>query len=96
MQILLVKVRLIPNKKAQCLQVSLKRKKNPRKTTWNKHLDLNDYVLARDIDHRLIRPPSRYEDGDSVIAYSLSCASTIELDEPRTVADAKNSRHLKK
>ena len=44
----------------------------------------------------MIRPPSRYEDGDSVIAYALACATIIELDEPRTVAEAKRSKHWKK
>ena len=44
----------------------------------------------------MIRLPSRYEDGDSVIAYALACATIIELDEPRTVAEAKRSKHWKK
>ena len=47
---------------------------------------LDNYVLARDRERmRNMRPPSRYEDGNFV-AYALTTAEDLEIDEPRSYA----------
>lgn len=53
--------------------------------------DLSDYILARDHVRRQIKPPSKYEDTD-LVAYALACAEEIEQEEPRSFAEAKQSK----
>ena len=55
---------------------------------------LSDYVLARDRGKRQLRKPAMFESGDFV-AYALVCAQDMEIQEPRTVAEAKKSKYWK-
>ena len=53
-------------------------------------------MLARDSAKRVIKKPSMYEEGgDYVVAYALLCAQNIEIEEPKTVAEAMRSKHWK-
>ena len=56
---------------------------------------LTDYMLARDKKKRIIKPPSRYDDGD-VAAYALVMADLIEEEEPLTFSEAIRSKNGKK
>lgn len=57
---------------------------------------LSDYVLARDRAKRVIKKPSMYEEGsDYVVAYALLCAQDVEIEEPKTVAEARRSKYWK-
>lgn len=62
----------------------------------NEEGSLDDHILARDRGRLTIRPPSRYDDGESVVAYALACAESIEINEPKSVAEAKRSKDWKK
>lgn len=62
----------------------------------NKEDSLDEYVLARDRERRRnIRPPSRYEDGNFV-AYALNTVEDLEVEEPKTFAEAMKSKQRKK
>lgn len=42
----------------------------------------------------IIKKPSMYkEGGDYVVAYALMCAQDVEIEEPRTVAEAMRSKY---
>lgn len=53
--------------------------------------DLDSYILARDRKRRESKMPSKYDDFD-VVAYALSAASDIEVDEPRSYQEAMRSK----
>lgn len=55
---------------------------------------LSDYVLARDRGKMKLKTPAMFESGDFV-AYALVCAQDMEVDEPRTVAEAMKSKYWK-
>ena len=56
--------------------------------------NLSDYVLARDRAKRTIKKPSMYEEGgDYVVAYALMCAKDVDIEEPKTVAEAMRSKY---
>lgn len=49
---------------------------------------LDNYVLARDRKRRRnVRPPSKYEDINFVV-YALNTAEDLEVDEPKSYAEA--------
>ena len=56
---------------------------------------LDDYLLARDRVRRQIKPPGIFESGDFV-AYALTSAADLEVNEPRSYAKAKRSKDWKK
>ena len=47
--------------------------------------------MARDRERRTIKPPSKFEDAD-YLAYALSSAEDLELEEPRSYAEARQSK----
>lgn len=53
--------------------------------------DLDNYILARDRKRRETKMPSKYDDFD-VVAYALSAAQDIEVDEPRSYQEAMRSK----
>ncbi|KAG7533289.1 Integrase catalytic core [Arabidopsis thaliana x Arabidopsis arenosa] len=59
------------------------------------HESLDDYMLTRDRDRRVIKPPTRF-DGSHYVAYALTCAEDLEIDEPRSVGEARRSKYWKK
>ena len=52
---------------------------------------MRNYILARDRSLREIKMPSKFDDLDAV-AYALSAAQDIEIDEPRSSAEAMRTR----
>ena len=52
---------------------------------------LVDYMLSRDHVRRSIRLPSRYAQAD-LIAFALSVADILELEEPKSYTEAKVSK----
>ena len=64
---------------------------NEKEDDHSQEEDLSDYILARDRVRRQIKPPSKYEDAD-LVAYALASAEDIELEEPRSFAEAKQSK----
>lgn len=52
--------------------------------------DLDHYILARDRRRRETKLPSKYDDFD-VVAYALSGAGDIEIDEPESYQEAMRS-----
>ncbi|KAG7559229.1 Ribonuclease H-like superfamily [Arabidopsis thaliana x Arabidopsis arenosa] len=59
------------------------------------HESLDDYMLARDRDRRVIKPPTRI-DGSHYVAYALTCGEDLEIDEPRSVGEARRTKYWKK
>ncbi|CAA7055049.1 unnamed protein product [Microthlaspi erraticum] len=57
--------------------------------------NLDNYLLARDRERRVRRPPSMFE-GTDFVAYALASAEAIELDEPRTYFEALKSKDGKR
>ena len=55
---------------------------------------LDDYLLARDRVRRQTKPPAIFESGDFV-AYALTSAADIEVNEPQSYAEAKKSKDWK-
>ena len=55
---------------------------------------LSDYVLARDRGKRQLKKPAMFESGDFIV-YALVCAQDMEIQEPRTVAEAMRSKYWK-
>ncbi|WZZ11285.1 hypothetical protein YC2023_097206 [Brassica napus] len=56
---------------------------------------LDSYVLARDRSRRKnVRPPSRFDDAN-LVAYALSVAEEIEIEEPKTYAEAMRTKERK-
>ena len=53
--------------------------------------DLGNYILARDRSRREIKMPSKFDDFD-VVAYALAAAQDIEIDEPKSYAEAMRTR----
>ncbi|CAA7029323.1 unnamed protein product [Microthlaspi erraticum] len=53
--------------------------------------DLSEYLLARDREKRKRRPPSKFGEAD-IVAYALMCADSINLDEPKSYAEAQRSK----
>ncbi|CAA7014375.1 unnamed protein product [Microthlaspi erraticum] len=56
--------------------------------------DLSEYLLARDRDRRQTKKPSKYGEAD-IVAFSLICADSINLDEPKSYAEAQRSKDKK-
>ena len=56
---------------------------------------LDDYLLARDRVRRQTKPSAIFESGD-FIAYALTSATDLEVNEPQSYAEAKRSKDWKK
>lgn len=68
----------------------------PETENSDKEDSLDDYVLARDRERRKnTRPPSRYEDGNFV-AYALNTVEDLEIEEPKSYAEAMKSKQRKR
>lgn len=58
-------------------------------------LSLDYYVLDRDRERRQnIRPPSRFDDAN-LVAYALNSAEELEIEEPKTYAEAMRTKERK-
>lgn len=55
--------------------------------------ELDNYLLARDRERRTTKLPSKFEDAD-YLAYALSSVEDLELEEPRSYAEAIGSKYL--
>ena len=53
--------------------------------------ELDNYLLARNGERRTLKPPSKFEDAD-YLAYVLSSTEDLELEEPRSYAEARQSK----
>ena len=56
--------------------------------------DLDHYILARDRVRRETKLPSKYDDFD-VVAYALSAANDIDINEPKSYQEAMRSKERK-
>lgn len=69
-------------------------KENEASETQEEQFNLENYVLARDRVRREIKLPSKFDDYD-LVAYALAAAEDLDIDEPKTIEEAKRSKYWK-
>lgn len=58
-------------------------------------VSLDNYVLARDRERRQnVKAPSRFDDA-SLVTYAFSVAEELDIDEPRSYAEAMKTKERK-